>query len=379
MLDQGGHDRTVDGGGAEVLRLDGEHVFAPPRAGSPPGPTQPDIAVGLDVRKHVVDRLVAHSRADGRIRHGEFAQKPAFVVVFAPLRKPGEPGRPDGRVHDCRRCPGGVGIQVLMDLKCIVVQRVDHAQHGGPVGRAVPVVFPTVGAGISVAGHQNQVGGAGLADGRDGGIGRGQPILRGHVRRLVHQAEDDAVIGPIGGGEPPPEICEGGVGDIVAEQAGGGGLVGRGGIRVIPRKVVRIQNDDHAFGRRLAYESIKPAEFRRIEIGECASLQPLPPKAQPEAIHPLALEVIDLLLIWIDIVSIVDAGKAGLTEFGPREVDARQEGLLRPACACDGRRKEGRRQDSGPRGSECSHGRDVRGGALIRVIDGEPAVCVILQ
>lgn len=198
-----------------------------------------------------------------------------------------------------------VDIQVLVNVNCRVVQRVLELVHEG--GARVRALGPGVPTGPAVAGHDDQVGGVGRANGVDGGLVVGEDERRGHVVGLVHEPEDDALVVGEPRRELAPELAKlrrrrgVGVGRVPDDAA----RVWLGAGVVVSHVVVRIENGIGALGRGdIVHGLLEVVEVRLVERGT---------ESRGWRVHALEekgdAEEVDFVLVHMDINGcLVDEG-----------------------------------------------------------------------
>ena len=153
-----------------LVRLDGEHIIAPPWPRRPPGIADPDVSVLLHHRQHVPDGRTA--RVAGT--DAELAEKRPPMVFAAPVREHAQALAPDARADGVGVGSGIVGVEILMRLEGVVAGRVGNLKQE-VVARVEPAMRPRP----AVAGDQDQVLRARLADGGYGGVRSPKPLRVG--------------------------------------------------------------------------------------------------------------------------------------------------------------------------------------------------------
>lgn len=157
----------------------------------------------------MVDGIIQRLKAQRVCRGAEFREEGCEVVILQPSRYRQEIRRGSECALLVRA--GRVVVEVEVHIEGEVVEWVDDVEHSVGVGGAFErrvaacVVEPAVGAGEAVAGHEDELLGAGYADGGEGGLVVGEDEGSGHVVGFVHEAEDDVGVDDEAGGELGPE------------------------------------------------------------------------------------------------------------------------------------------------------------------------------
>ena len=120
MLHQNAHLRLIDA----ILRLDREHVVAPPGAACPVGHALPDVRVLLHVSQHVVER----GQGSLILADADFAQKQTISSRLCPRRDVQQSLDANVCRHDVPRRAAAVLVEILMDLEREIVVRVLNAR-----------------------------------------------------------------------------------------------------------------------------------------------------------------------------------------------------------------------------------------------------------
>ena len=118
--------------------LQGEHVLAPPRPGRPVGPAEPDVGVGVDMR-----RACRRARR-GRCRCGRRRTRRGNRACRAaqPAGETASRCEPIVALTQVSARARGVAVEVLVHLEGEVVAGIDDLQHRRRVRRAVRVLEP---------------------------------------------------------------------------------------------------------------------------------------------------------------------------------------------------------------------------------------------
>ena len=209
-----------------LARLDAEEEIPPLRPGGPVRPPN-KVIVRLQPVEQVVRRLETHLVAAA----AELGQEGRVVVLLEPGCRERDVLHAEAGAHARVVRPAEVGVEVQVHVEGEVVGWVlDRGEDVG-VGRYARGgdVGPVLGAGVAISGRKDELLRAGRSDAVDGGLVVREDELRGHVVRLVHDAEDEVGVVAEGRGQLGPERLElrrrGGVGvGGVADDAAGVGL-----------------------------------------------------------------------------------------------------------------------------------------------------------
>lgn len=235
-----------------------------------------------------------------------------------------------------------VHVEILVDVDRGIVERVRELVHDGAAG--VRALGPRVAPRPAVPGHDDEVTGAGGADGVDGRLVVPQHQLRRHVVRLVHQPEDDLVVVGEAARELAPELAE-------LRRRGGGGVRGvadhAAAVRlrarvVVAHVVVRVQDGVRALGDGHVVDRL--LEVVEVGLVKCLS------EAGCDRGHPLEqerdAEEVEVVLVDVDVDAglvdefVVDAERAWQTGpwSGIRGPDSKLATRLSDAGIVDGGR-----------------------------------------
>ena len=245
MLQENAHLRLVDA----VLRLDREHVVAPPRAASPVRHSLPRAGMLLHVGQHSVEgrqtRLIGGD--------ADLAEEQMIPGRFRPLRDRGQALDADR----CRDRPGvgaaTVRVEILMHLEREIMCRILNASadHRGVVGgRPGPGAVPIAARHQDFLRHR-----AGGADRRDGGVRRANPCARRLIMGLVHQPEHDVRVRLEVKRQLAPQIRKGRIGCLRASDQCAEAVA----------VIVRLDFDLKALAGRIVHHVVEPPELSGVE------------------------------------------------------------------------------------------------------------------